>query len=479
MNWIFSKFLKDRSGNRPISTGNQLEHSGIIAPTKSLAVVDEPITFTSTVDFTDADVTLPIDYGNTYYISAAMGDNATGVKGNPQKPYATFAAVAALYQDNEVIHILDGVISASGVTTLNDNQYVNIYVGDNATLSSFQLRPSVNDYLWNIQGLGSLISPNFLPATESTDGVLKIEVSYIQSPIIKVTIGKVYIKCNHFNLVSGDQNLQLGNATNIASQKLLQIDCKLFEWASDVITYPAAYSTNASFIINTEVLLATHSSGDIMTSVYNNRFDNYQFVINAKLLLAPNAGESSNLIYFTTSRASADVKNINFNINIGHYTGAASLFHFYGPGEVADANSGESSICKVHFDYFRSTRTTESLLKRGSLSYLACGKLFFHVSGNYIADTVPIMLATAAMASNFIFSGTFKTLAATPAISLTTITGKVNLENAKFIVEATQKVVEATGASNVYCMNVVTNSTTTDAEVTEVGQAIVRNANFV
>lgn len=69
----------------------------------------------------------------------------------------------------------------------------------------------------------------------------------------------------------------------------------------------------------------------------------------------------------------------------------------------------------------------------------------------------------------------------TRAFNLTTIGAgaRLNLENAKFIVAAGQKVVEATGASNVYCMNVVTNSTTTDAEVTEVGQAIVRNANFV
>lgn len=56
MSNIFSKFLKDRSGNRPIRMGNQLEHGGVIAQTESLAVVDEPITFTSTVDFTDATV---------------------------------------------------------------------------------------------------------------------------------------------------------------------------------------------------------------------------------------------------------------------------------------------------------------------------------------------------------------------------------------------------------------------------------------
>lgn len=421
----------------------------------------------------------PLNYGNVYYISQASGDNATAEKGNPQKPYATFAAVAALYQDNEVIHILDGVISASGVTTLNDNQYVNIFIEDNATLSSFQLRPSVNNYSWNIQGLGSLISPNFLPATESTDGILKIDISYIQSPVIKVTIGKIYIKCNHFNLNAGDQNLQIGNTTAIEAEKLLQIDCKLFQWSSNVITFPNNYAINGTFILNAEVLLATHSSGDVLLSVYNNRFNNYQCTINAKKLLTPNAGEFTNLVYFTTSRPAVDVKNFSFNINIGYYVGNASIHQFYGPGEVSAADSAESSVYKIHFDYFRSTRTTESLLKRGSTSYLACGKLFLHISGNYISDTVPIMLATAAMASNFIFSGTFKTLAVTPAISLTTITGKLNLENAKFIVEPTQKVVEATGASNVYCMNVVTNSTTTDAEVTEVGQAIVRNANFL
>jgi hypothetical protein len=170
-----------------------------------------------------------INYGGTYYISDSMGDDSTAEKGNPNKPYKTFSAVASLYTDEEVIHIIDGNISASGVTSLNDKQYLNIYIESNATLSTFRLRPSVNNYQWSIQGGGNLISPDFLPATTSTDGVLKIEVSYIQSPIIKVTIGKVYVKCNHFNLGAGDQNLQVGNTTDIAYQKLLQIDCKVFE----------------------------------------------------------------------------------------------------------------------------------------------------------------------------------------------------------------------------------------------------------
>lgn len=56
MNWIFSKFLKDKATNRDIRMGNQNEFGGMIFPTKPVAVTDVPVEFTSDVDFTNANV---------------------------------------------------------------------------------------------------------------------------------------------------------------------------------------------------------------------------------------------------------------------------------------------------------------------------------------------------------------------------------------------------------------------------------------
>jgi len=52
---IFQKFLTSKK-NRKITIGNQNEFAGIIAPVSPIAVVDEPVTFSSDVDFTNANV---------------------------------------------------------------------------------------------------------------------------------------------------------------------------------------------------------------------------------------------------------------------------------------------------------------------------------------------------------------------------------------------------------------------------------------
>lgn len=52
---IFQKFLTSKK-NRKITIGNQNEFAGIIAPVSPVAIVDEPITFSSDVDFTNANV---------------------------------------------------------------------------------------------------------------------------------------------------------------------------------------------------------------------------------------------------------------------------------------------------------------------------------------------------------------------------------------------------------------------------------------
>ena len=172
--------------------------------------------------------------------------------------------------------------------------------------------------------------------------------------------------------------------------------------------------------------------------------------------------------------------NVNINVNIGYYKGTASLFGAWGPGEYISGQA-LNSVYKIHADFYHCTRITASLLKNITIYEQPARNSFFIISGLFFVDSVPLLSLTTALGCNYLFTGVFKTTGAVPAFNLTSIAAgaRLNLENAKFIVASGQKVVEATGASNVYCMNVVTNSTTTDAEVTEVGQAIVRNANFV
>ncbi len=50
MNWVFSKLLRNKSTNQEIRLGNQNEFSGVISPNKPIAVTNEPVEFTSTVD---------------------------------------------------------------------------------------------------------------------------------------------------------------------------------------------------------------------------------------------------------------------------------------------------------------------------------------------------------------------------------------------------------------------------------------------
>jgi hypothetical protein len=52
---IFQKFLTNKK-NRKLTIGNQNEFQGIISPVSPVAIVDEPITFSSDVDFTNANV---------------------------------------------------------------------------------------------------------------------------------------------------------------------------------------------------------------------------------------------------------------------------------------------------------------------------------------------------------------------------------------------------------------------------------------
>jgi hypothetical protein len=53
---IFSKFLTSKKNRKRLSMSDSNEFGGIISKSSPIAIVDEPITFTSTVDFTDATI---------------------------------------------------------------------------------------------------------------------------------------------------------------------------------------------------------------------------------------------------------------------------------------------------------------------------------------------------------------------------------------------------------------------------------------
>lgn len=133
MSWIFSKFLKDKATNRDIRMGNQLEHGGVIAQTNSLAVVDEPITFTSTVDFTDATVVgLPFYSTEIEAIDAglAFGDKYVDSDG----------VVQTVTKIKQTITLAAGVQTAFGflidLDTLSSKNITTVFSGFAGTIVS-------------------------------------------------------------------------------------------------------------------------------------------------------------------------------------------------------------------------------------------------------------------------------------------------------------------------------------------------------
>lgn len=87
MNWIFSKFLKDKAANRNIRLGNQNEFSGMIFPTTRVEDTIEEITSVYAEDFTfvpnvvgleSATKTLSIEEsGSVVFLNRAAGITVT------------------------------------------------------------------------------------------------------------------------------------------------------------------------------------------------------------------------------------------------------------------------------------------------------------------------------------------------------------------------------------------------------------------
>lgn len=87
MNWIFSKFLKDKAANRNIRLGNQNEFSGMIFPTTRVEDTIEEITSVYAEDFTfvpnvvgleSATKTLSIEEsGSVVFLNRATGITVT------------------------------------------------------------------------------------------------------------------------------------------------------------------------------------------------------------------------------------------------------------------------------------------------------------------------------------------------------------------------------------------------------------------
>lgn len=423
----------------------------------------------------------PLNYGNVYYISAASGDNATAEKGNPQKPYATFAAVAALYQDGEMIYIIDGSINANGVTTLNNNFAINIYLSPNTTLQNLNITPTVNSYNHYIYGDGIITGFVYLP-TQALNGNVTINCSTFNGldGNIRVKGGIFTLNCS---LYIARDTIRIGDDIDLNTVKkgIIINAKKIYSPSEGNRPVETLEYLNNSFVeLNCDVFEIigglTGDGGDQFGGFYLNRITSHSVIYNIKTLVADNL----KWLYFIQLYENP-VTNLNVSLNIGYYSGPASLFQGWGPGELS-VGQGTGCSVKVHADYYRCTRNdASSLFRNGTLYDQSTANYVTEISGFFISDYVPILKLTGTAQGKYKFTGTFKTLAAVPAFSLTSIAAgaRLNLENAKFIVEPAQKVIEATGASNVYCINVVTNSTTTDAEVTEVGQAIVRNANFL
>jgi len=77
MNRIFSKFLTNKQPRQDTRIGNQNEFGGLISPSVPLAVVDEPVEFTSNVDFTNATVTGLFSPTDSLSVTNTLGGSLT------------------------------------------------------------------------------------------------------------------------------------------------------------------------------------------------------------------------------------------------------------------------------------------------------------------------------------------------------------------------------------------------------------------
>jgi hypothetical protein len=415
-----------------------------------------------------------LNYGNIYYISAASGNNTTAMKGDPQKPYATFSAVAALYQDSEIIHILDGTANATSVTNLNNKTNIKIILNESTTLQNFSYVPTVTGFDVSIFGNGQ-VTGGGVTTSLTKIGDYNVNVDSILEHFIVNHGGNIHFECNYLELNSQNSVQYADNSlvnTNIKNTTIIANNSYIGSEAfRNGASGSSAKAENVNLVFKTNYM---ELSGTGFFVFWNCIMENVNMQFDIKTLKA----DVDFLLYHQSDNQSYN--NVNINVNIGYYKGTASLFGDWGPGEYPSGQA-LNSVYKVHADFYHCTRTTASLLKNITIYEQPARNSFFIISGLFFVDSVPLLSLTTALGCNYLFTGTFKTTGVVPAFNLTTIGGaaRLNLENAKFIVASGQKVIEATGASNVYCMNVVTNSTTTDAEVTEVGQAIVRNANFV
>lgn len=128
---IFKKFLTNTK-NRKLTIGNQNEFKGIIAPVNPIAVVDEPVVFSSDVDFTNANVTgINTDTSNLWSLdgNAATSEDFIGTTTNTSLVFKTNNTNVAVFPVVTGQSIVIGKEAAS-------NSSLNVVVGNSSNTNN-------------------------------------------------------------------------------------------------------------------------------------------------------------------------------------------------------------------------------------------------------------------------------------------------------------------------------------------------------
>jgi hypothetical protein len=228
---------------------------------------------------------------------------------------------------------------------------------------------------------------------------------------------------------------------------------------------------------------------------------------------------------FGNGAGTADSLSINIDINkvTGNYTYAAFAGNdlsedvnintavvdeslFFGNYAVSASATARLSNSKFNYEYvecdgmpvvlIKAMRLDSSYYKFSGAKWNVNGDIGMSISkleidsgstfsidvGELVSDNIVLNFTDLDIAATgkLIISGSFKTnAAATAAIQINsgTIAGDIILEDATFINDATVASIQSAVAVNIICKNVFSNSAIADGDVTELVEAVTRNAN--
>ncbi len=117
MSWIFTKLLRTKFANQDIRLGNQNEFSGVISPTKPIAITNEPVEFTGEVtgipDSRPYRVyTALLSQAGTDNVAAivlenTLGSNMTWSRDSAGEYFVTFSGTENIFNDNNTTLVYD------------------------------------------------------------------------------------------------------------------------------------------------------------------------------------------------------------------------------------------------------------------------------------------------------------------------------------------------------------------------------------